>query len=462
MKLPSLQSQRSDGRPPISLFSKSALVFVAVGALLSMWPAFLRGGVLWFGDSAWYLMEGKALWHAIFASIGIGSDPAPWGAVLSAQRSLPYSAFVGLPVSVGLFAGAANYVQACLMLALVWPLVARLRPTWLAVLSVAIMLLLTPFPFFAVYLMPDIFAAAVILYGILLVRVWDELDIPTRIATSVIALFAVATHYGNLPLAAAVLAAAIGVQLWRGRLGYRAVMLGTATLAFAAALNIAIGVLAFDQASLAPKRLPILLARSMEDGPALWYLERACPEHGYAICTFWNGEFPDTVRGILWGEDGLGHADPDVLERVRAEEPEILWRALRDYPLRQTQSLAGNAALQLVTVGTGDLGYGVVGARATLLEAMGDVHLASYLAGIAALALLTWRAPRAGGAVAVLAVGLLANAAIFGGLSAPVDRYQARVAWLVPLLALVLLLENRAGAAAPDGKGPKRQTFSQH
>jgi hypothetical protein len=41
---------------------------------------------------------------------------------------------------------------------------------------------------------------------------------------------------------------------------------------------------------------------------------------------------------------------------------------------------------------------------------------------------------------------LLVNAAVYGGLSAPVDRYQSRLAWLVPaLLALDLVLKARPG-----------------
>jgi uncharacterized membrane protein YtjA (UPF0391 family) len=43
----------------------------------------------------------------------------------------------------------------------------------------------------------------------------------------------------------------------------------------------------------------------------------------------------------------------------------------------------------------------------------------------------------------VVIIGLVANAFIFGGLSAPADRYQARVIWLVPLLALLYVLNRR-------------------
>ncbi len=54
----------------------------------------------------------------------------------------------------------------------------------------------------------------------------------------------------------------------------------------------------------------------------------------------------------------------------------------------------------------------------------------------------------------MVAVGLVANAAIFGGLSAPADRYQARVIWLVPALAAVFWLSRRsADSAGPPYSG---------
>ena len=47
---------------------------------------------------------------------------------------------------------------------------------------------------------------------------------------------------------------------------------------------------------------------------------------------------------------------------------------------------------------------------------------------------------------AMLLLGLALNALIFGGLSAPADRYQARIVWIVP--AMVLLMVARAGPGA--------------
>jgi hypothetical protein len=43
----------------------------------------------------------------------------------------------------------------------------------------------------------------------------------------------------------------------------------------------------------------------------------------------------------------------------------------------------------------------------------------------------------------VVVVGLAANATIFGGLSAPVDRYQMRVIWIVPMIAALFWLARR-------------------
>ena len=34
----------------------------------------------------------------------------------------------------------------------------------------------------------------------------------------------------------------------------------------------------------------------------------------------------------------------------------------------------------------------------------------------------------------LIIAGLIVNAVIFGGLSAPVDRYQSRIVWLLPAL----------------------------
>jgi hypothetical protein len=61
------------------------------------------------------------------------------------------------------------------------------------------------------------------------------------------------------------------------------------------------------------------------------------------------------------------------------------------------------------------------------------------------LGLAGWRAWGAGNAAALaflgfVLVGVVANAAATGGLSGVFPRYQARIAWLLPVAALLLLV----------------------
>ena len=63
--------------------------------------------------------------------------------------------------------------------------------------------------------------------------------------------------------------------------------------------------------------------------------------------------------------------------------------------------------------------------------------------------------------VAMLAVGgLLANALVCATLASPMDRFQARLAWLPPLLALAVLALawKRQHAAARPGPRPMPRT----
>lgn len=71
-------------------------------------------------------------------------------------------------------------------------------------------------------------------------------------------------------------------------------------------------------------------------------------------------------------------------------------------------------------------------------------HAAIYAASILALAGLLI-APRGLPAPArifgaMILAGILANALVCGGISQPATRYGARVAWLLPLTAVLLLL----------------------
>jgi hypothetical protein len=460
-----------------SIFAWRPLAFAFIGALLALWPVLLEGGaVIVMEDTVSYLDKGVRLMQFLATSLREATSGAP-GSVPALRevahestslRSLPYTAFMGVLAPAGpIF---ALWVQTALTL-LVAVAVARDvldRPWWAGVLLGAVMLVATPLPFMASFLMPDIFGAVVVLFGVLLVRGFDRLTRASQLALSLIAVFAVGTHYGNIPLAAAIVGTALLLVGGRGRTA----VLAVAVVAMAVAGNVFIGMVAFDSASVAPRRLPILLARSLEDGPARWYLEEACPTRDYAVCSYWEGgEFPERVGDALWGPRGLNSAEPATYARIQDEEAEILWHAFRAYPLQQGVSLARNGFRQLGKTGTRYVMTATISGveeAATrfetpetsrlgpVLDAFGQLHLASYLLGTTALGALFFfgrRRPGERGAIAVLAVGIVGNAFIFGGLSAPVDRYQARVAWTVPLIALIILIERTGPGRLNTARG---------
>jgi hypothetical protein len=53
--------------------------------------------------------------------------------------------------------------------------------------------------------------------------------------------------------------------------------------------------------------------------------------------------------------------------------------------------------------------------------------------------------------VVLIPLGVVINAVVCGAVSGPHDRYEARVAWLVPFVAIALLLE-----IARSGRGSER------
>ena len=78
---------------------------------------------------------------------------------------------------------------------------------------------------------------------------------------------------------------------------------------------------AFGEWSLAPKRYPIGLARSISDGPGYWYLRDHCATEHFAICEIYGTNPPRKVNDFLWGPNGVRYrATPEQMERIRAEE----------------------------------------------------------------------------------------------------------------------------------------------
>jgi hypothetical protein len=228
---------------------------------------------------------------------------------------------------------------------------------------------------------------------------------------------------------------------------------------------------------------PFLMARVLEDGPGRAYLAASCKEKGWAICAYRDRPLTDANR-ILWDPDPATGvffpADYETRRRMNAEEKAFVLGSTLQSPGAQTAAALRNGLAQLALVRpTPELAATRQIWRESLLREVlpnapylaarayrGTFPLAffdatSLIALAAALAFLAWRLTRAdmrrreGEAERLflcLALALLAtvaaNALVCGAASGPSPRYQTRLIWLIPLLALI--------GAARFGLGPRR------
>ena len=467
-------------------------VLLGVAVLLT-WPMVLGAAAYVFADTPSYLNGGARIWDVLtsfaeaIARIGDGpvaaSDDALADLSVNARgqsttgRSFLYSFFAFATVSFGgafALAVAQGFLVLLVAAALIGP-EALARPKRLAA-GTAFVVLASSLPWYADYVMPDVLAAVPILFGALLVSRFALLSRPQQVTVTAVTAFAAASHYGHGPLMFGIAALAVGVQLVRRSLTLSVILAALAVVAFAPLANVTASTAVLKETSLAPKRLPILLARSLEDGPARWYLEDACPEADLAFCEVFGDQVPSNVGMFLWTPEGIDDITPAQLDAIRAEEFTILRRAFLRYPVQQTVSLLGNSALQIVRVGLDehraagpigdDMQYrGPAGSTgAALIGAFDDILPWTTLLGALPLLALALAGRLDGVQLRILALtlaGLVLNALIFGGLSAPVDRYQARVIWVLPFLsALFLAAAEFRPAAAARGSAPRRSLRS--
>lgn len=473
----------------LSLVSwRGALIAIAV-AFIAQWPALLANGPLAFSDTTSYHAAGHEA--AMFATKlaapvldlatfggadgasqaeepgagrpGLGDGPGALRSITFAVYMFVAGSTLGHALIALPLAAAALFVLFSLSTA-----GASIRPLDGAV-AASLCAAMTTLPWFAVYAMPDILAAAVILYGAALVRAVDRLSALECLALAAIAAFAILCHYGNIALALGMVGVVLLLRAAQSRLSLRAVALGVGPIAAAITINAGLSATAFGEASIAPKRWPILLARSIDDGPARWHLEEHCDARGYAICGSFE-TIPDDFLEVLWSEKGLVSADEELLHRIRDEEFTILWRAFLEYPFAQISSLAANSVQQFATVGLDDhfsAHLKVTRWGDSVLAPDPDPRIiepirnnfdwllkASLIASMIALALFSLfgrLTAREAEVIAVVFAGLALNAAIFGGLAIPSDRFQGRVAWVLPAVLCLLVLDRRAAAARRRG-----------
>ena len=459
-----------------------AVTLVALLSAVLLWPAMINGGPLTFFDTPGYLDQGRTATSLVVGKTMAALFPtevALGGEAIAAEeqpsflRSVVYPIFAYLGSIGPLGLTGTVFLQAVIVAVLVGMIAGQeavASPKRAAVLTV-ICVAFTSLPWTVSTLMPDVFASVAILCAIIIGARLDRIGPGGKLFVFIAASLAALSHYGHPPLFLAAAGAALLALVVQRRLSVSAVILAIGPLAFTVVASLGVSQAVFDETSVVPRRMPLLLARSMEDGPARWHLEEHCDEYGYAICDLWGGEFPNGLGTLLWSPDGLLKTATDAqMDRIRTEEVVILQRTLAEYPIEQLWSFIGNGVRQLGMIGLDDTSWGRVISDETGqfrleprtpfvlqdLAAIETVQKTVVLAGIALiLAFVLKDGLRSGdrerSMLFIVMVSLMTNAAVFGGLSAPVDRYQMRVIWIVPMVAALFWLSRQRGPEKANG-----------
>ncbi|MBE9603388.1 hypothetical protein IAI18_00790 [Acetobacteraceae bacterium H6797] len=334
--------------------------------------------------------------------------------------------------------------------------------------------LLTPLPFTAALLMPDVLTPVVVLGMALLA--WAPLARWEKAAIGVLVALAIASHLSHLPLAAG-LVAVVALAAWRKGFvlaGVRAAL----PLLGAIGLLLVTNAVGHGRWSLSPHGATFMLARLIADGPAARTIEAECPARGWYLCGF-VGKLPTDSDIFLWDPASPMNRDlegrPIFLggARISPEAREIVAETIRREPGTVAMTFLRNTIRQLGLIRPGDTLIGSIlpeGLRPRIAEGFPARELAAYDAGLQSRHLLEpemrgfglvdevvmvlaipllgfalWRRREAMAwrFAALVLMGLLANAAATGGLSGPHDRYQARIAWLLPAAAVLLLMPQK-------------------
>jgi drug/metabolite transporter superfamily protein YnfA len=340
---------------------------------------------------------------------------------------------------------------------------------WLVALTGA-MSVASSLPWIASQLSPDVFTGVLVLVLALLIFVPDRLSARERVWLVAFAAFMIAAHLSHVFLAFLLLAVLLPF-----RPGSPAVMRSIAPLALAVIALMSVNLLAFGRASLAPFGNMFLLTRVIYDGPGMNVLRRDCPSSGWRLCAFID-HMPAIEDDFLWRQDGPV-VQAGGAKLVSSEANAIIGAALRAEPSSELLAVAHNSMRQLARFATGDglqpwpstvtpviqrdfprfetsmyvASRQTVGGL-TVPGWMQTLHIVTALAGVAGCCamLVTSRHQPSSGFAAAALLALLANAAITGGLSGPHDRYQSRIMWLPPLVAVLCLASLRRPILTPE------------
>lgn len=331
-------------------------------------------------------------------------------------------------------------------------------------------------PFFVAYLMPDTFAPVLLMVIATLTVFGRSMKAWEVILAILLGIFAIVSHLSHLAIglvmipAVALISVLLSRQRWWLPVAYVALIVGAG---FTEQSLLRTAAKAVSDADVVIK--PYITARIIEDGPGLAYLDKHCPDDHIPTCKLhealqWSDDpYRITASHIMFETSArLGSfrlMAPDDQKAVADDQINFFFAVLKDQPFGLVRALLHNVFLQAgwvsveMTIPSDNIvaqNADVTGLAFSTFDHgritrdtgwLGPVTLwhqilyALSLAVTLALVIAPRRVPGEVKALAIMVIlGILANALVCGGISQPATRYGARVIWLLPLIATVLVV----------------------
>ena len=458
----------------------TSVVRVVVGALLLGAAALAYHRVFIFHDAGTYYLYGQHIVSEFVAVakydraaiISLGEAAQDYAGARSPSYSLMF--FV-LTRTLTLWGAMA--VQALAASWLILTLTRAIAPSrrrvayWVVVAGLT---LGSSLSYFVSYAMPDVFGGLGVLALVALLVFPDRPGRGER-ACLTLMLAAAASFHPTFPPILIAAAAAWGIATSvleassrpaAGRLApFLSVCVAIAAGALSGPLYREVERRVFQHPIAAP---PFLMARLLEDGPAVAYLTEACAlGTPYALCRVVLRP-PIDSDSFLWNEDANGVyqvVTPTTRRALREEELRFALGTIRSRPREQIAVSLRNWRRQLLqhqvfeqlldpkTQSSYRL-FEITGSRPGVARShawepvLQGLRTGVLVAAMVVLAGFFVIAGRSGGegregrriqvVVAVVVAAVLVNAAICGIVSKPWPRYAARIVWLIPAASLML------------------------
>ncbi|WP_284163835.1 hypothetical protein [Frigidibacter sp. SD6-1] len=455
----------------------------------------VNGRPLFYFDTMGYYEQG------VVALRSLGLLPAPealagggGGATphtVDGSRSPFYSLLAGLLAAVSAFDLLILFNVGVLVaaIALVARIVRRLYAPALDPVAFAALAIIAgsfgSLPFYAAYLMPDLLAPVLLITVAAITAFGRDMRPAELFAAFLLASIAIVSHLSHYGIAAAMVPAVALVAVLAGRRRWwLPPLILLAVVAVGYGQQQAFRLIAAKTVKSDVVIQPYITARLIQDGPGYDWLEANCPDTAIVTCKLWDAlhisddPYRLTASHIVFETSKrLGSyrlMTPEDQKAVSDAQVGFFKDVLKDMPFAVAGAFIVNTFKQSAMVSvdmtipteqierrnrvvtetlTGPLVRGRLAGDRRWIDTSVRLHRIYYAAALllSVVLLLGPGLPKGLRVFGVMILlGVLANAFVCGGISQPANRYGARVVWLVPMLAAMLLYWSARPPAARE------------